>query len=287
MRPSDTLNWDDLKLILALADAGYVNRAAEQLRMDPTTIPRRIKRMEQQNGVKLVERIKGGVVLTPIANALVQAARGVETAVNTTLAPHDPEQDISGVVKVSATDFILDLIAPELVALQQSHPELVLDLRPTNDFLSIDRRETDIAIRLTERPHDSLVGRRIGVVQLGVFALPQFAENKPGQPWVSWNLPKGLSEIDRVILSFDPEARIVARVDSMIAHARLAVEGMGRVLIPTAYVRARPYLSSLVQIGEAHAETAWVVTHEELRNVPRINKTMAAIAKGFSVFESD
>ena len=285
MRPSDTLNWDDLKLILALADAGYVNRAAEQLRVDPTTIPRRIKRMEQQNGVKLVERVKGGVVLTPTANALVQAARGVENAINTTLAPHDPEQEIAGTVKLSATDFIFDLIAPALVELQRNYPELVLDMRPTNDFLSIDRRETDIAIRLIERPHDSLVGRRIGIVQLGIYTLPEFAENRPGQPWVSWNLPKGLSEIDRVILSHDPDARIVARVDSMISHARLALEGMGRVIIPTAYVRAHSHLSALVQIGEAHAETAWVVTHEELRNVPRINKTMAAVAKGFEVFK--
>ena len=68
MRPSERLNWGDLKLILALAEAGFVNRAAEKLRVDPTTIPRRIRRLEDRPSLKLIERIKGGVVLTEAAD---------------------------------------------------------------------------------------------------------------------------------------------------------------------------------------------------------------------------
>ncbi|WP_411892559.1 LysR family transcriptional regulator [Yoonia sp. SDW83-1] len=280
MRPSDELDWDDLKLILALAEAGYVNRASERLRVDPTTIPRRLRRLEKRLGEKLVERIKGGVVLTATGNELVRVARTAEAGLNSALAPHSEGYAVSGLVKLSGTDFLLDLLAEELVALQKRFPDLVLDLRPTNDYLSIDRRETDVAIRVIDKPHDSLVGRRLPPIQLGVYAPPDAAKGGAGLPWLSWNLPRGVSEIDNFILAQEPDARIVARVDSFMSHARLATLGLGRTILPDAYVARHLALASLVRLGDAMETAAWVVTHEELRHVPRVGEVMAAVVRG-------
>ncbi len=282
MRPSERLDWDDLKLILALAEAGYVNRAAEKLRVDPTTIPRRIRRLERRLDLKLIERIKGGVVLTQAADDLVRVARAVETGVDDALAAPLEAPPVTGAVKLSGTDFMLDVLADVFVELQRRFPGLVLDLKPTNAYLSLDRRETDVAIRQAESPHDGLVGRRLAPIPLGVYAPPGLTDKENGRPWLSWTLPRGVSEICELILQHDPDARIVARVDSMMAQARLSTRGMGCAILPDTYVAVHPEFSALRRIADGPSYPAWVVTHEELRHVPRIREVMTAIANRFS-----
>ena len=284
MRPSDKLNWDDLKLVLALAETGYVNQAAERLRLDPTTLPRRVRRIEKTLGVKLIERVKGGVVLAPIADELVEAARQVEESVNRALAKDDIADEVSGLVKVSATDFMLELVAPELTETIQRHPSLQLDLRPGNTYLSIDKRETDVAIRLGGSPTEGLVGRRLADVETAVYATSDFALGEAGCPWLSWNFPRGLVANDAFITEIDPNAQVVMRVDSMITQARYVGEGMGLARLPIAYVASRPDLVHLQVLAAAPSEEAWVVTHEELRNVPRVGVVMQSVAAAFSRF---
>ncbi|MDD7908337.1 LysR family transcriptional regulator [Pseudovibrio exalbescens] len=284
MRPSDVLNWDDLKLVLALAETGYVNQSAERLKMDATTVPRRIRKLEETLGIKLVERIKGGVVLAPVADDLVDLARRLEGGVNQALAGAAEEDEISGVVKVSATDFTFELIAPELTGMLSELPKVQLDMRPGNTYLSLEKRETDIAVRLVDAPNEGLVGRRLGPIRTAVYGTGKWAQQTSGFDWLSWNLPKGLTANDGIIDDFDPKGRVVARVDSMITQAKFVAEGMGVARLPCAYVEQRGDLSALRNLGNMPSEQAWVLTHEELRNVPRIKSTMSAIAEAFSRF---
>ncbi|MEO0569248.1 MAG: LysR family transcriptional regulator [Pseudomonadota bacterium] len=284
MRPSDKLNWDDLKLVLALAETGYVNQAAERLRLDPTTLPRRLRRIEKSLGVKLIERVKGGVVLAPVADELVETARMVEEAVNQTLSADEATDEVFGMVKVSATDFMFELLAPEFASLLSVHPGLQLDMRPGNTYLSIDKRETDVAIRLGGSPTEGLVGRRLAAIQTAVYGTEPKRLTKDGSSWLSWNFPRGLVANDAFINTIDPNGRVVARVDSMITQAKFVDTGAGLARLPVAFVEARSDLAGLKRLADAPPVEAWVVTHEELRNVPRINVVMQAVAEAFGRF---
>lgn len=286
MRPSDRLNWDDLKLVLALAETGYVNQAAERLRLDPTTLPRRIRRIEKSLGVKLIERVKGGVVLAPVADELVETARMVEEAVNQTLSTDDTLDEVSGIVKISATDFMFELLAPEFASLLGEHPSLQLDMRPGNTYLSIDKRETDVAIRLGGSPTEGLVGRRLAAVETAVYTGSSYRLGGHGCPWLSWNFPRGLVANDAFINDIDPKGHVIARVDSMITQARYVGEGLGLARLPIAYVDSRPDFAHLKKLADAPAEEAWVVTHEELRNVPRVSVVMQSVAAAFGRFSN-
>ncbi|MEO0689715.1 MAG: LysR family transcriptional regulator [Pseudomonadota bacterium] len=280
MRKTDELNWDDLKLLLALADGGIVARAAEQLRTDPTTVTRRLKKLEGELGQKLTERIKGGVILTPIALNLIDVARTTEANLNSALSSKETDE-VAGVVKVSGTDFAIDLAAPAFAQLCQDHPTLTLELQPTNAYLSLDRRETDIVIRISETPSEGLFGRSVGRLMLSKYASPSLAAKGTGLPWLSWTFPKGLSEIDQAIFEHDSEARIVARIDTAMGQARLASLGCAAAILPDAYVDAHHELSGLVRFGEVGDYGVWVLTHAELRSVPRIKVVMSAIASAF------
>ncbi|MBM7070386.1 LysR family transcriptional regulator [Actibacterium sp. 188UL27-1] len=282
MRPSERLDWNDLKLILALAEGGYVSRAAEKLHVDQTTIPRRIRRLEDRLDLKLIERIKGGVVLTSAADDLVRIAREVETGIDDALSAPLEAPPVTGTVKLSGTDFMLDLLMEPLVELQRRFPSLTLDLKPTNDYLSLDRRETDVAIRQAESPHDGLVGRRLPEIPLGIYVPPDLVKAGSGKPWLSWTFPRGVNEIDEMILQHDLDARIVTRVNSFMAQARLCLAGMGCAVLPDRYVAAHAEFADLNRVGSGPSYPAWVVTHEELRHVPRIREVMGAVANGLS-----
>ncbi|MEM8977368.1 MAG: LysR family transcriptional regulator, partial [Pseudomonadota bacterium] len=261
-----------------------VNQAAERLRLDPTTLPRRLRRIEKSLGVKLIERVKGGVVLAPVADELVETARLVEEAVNQTLSSDETVDEVSGIVKISATDFMFELVSPEFASLLSEHPSMQLDMRPGNTYLSIDKRETDVAIRLGGSPTEGLVGRRLSAVETAVYGIDAHRLTDDGSPWLSWNFPRGLVANDAFVNDIDPKGRVIARVDSMITQARYVCQGLGLARLPIAYVESRPDLAHLKRLADAPAEEAWVVTHEELRNVPRVSVVMQSVAAAFGRF---
>ncbi|MEM1053379.1 MAG: LysR family transcriptional regulator [Pseudomonadota bacterium] len=271
------LNWDDLKLLLALAEGGVVARAAERLRSDPTTVTRRLRKLEQNTGIALVERVKGGVILSKSGMALVEVARSTQEKLGEAFK-NSGQDELSGTVKLSGTDFLLDLIAPVIAQMSWQHPDMMFDLKPTNAYLSLDRRETDVALRIAENPSPGLFGRNLGRLSLGFYAVAELAERQRGLPWLSWNLPRGLTEIETVIFSFDPDARIVARLDSMMGQARLAALGCGVAILPDLYMQSRSEMAHLVRIGSASDADLWVLTHEELKGVPRIKYVMHSVS---------
>ena len=228
--------------------------------------------------------MNGGVVLAPIADELVETARRVEEAVNHTLSADETTDEVSGIVKVSATDFMFELLAREFALMLSEHPGLQLDMRPGNTYLSIDKRETDVAIRLGGSPTEGLVRRRLAAVDTAVYGAQAQRLTDKGSPWLSWNFPRGLVDIDAFINTVDPNGRVVARVDSMITQANYVAAGAGLARLPTAYVEARTDLAGLKRLADAPSVEAWVVTHEELRNVPRVNVVMQAVAEAFARF---
>ena len=68
------LNWDDLRVFLAVAQAGQIARAAATLQVDPTTLGRRLRRLESELEATLFERTRDGQVLTQAGEALLEKA---------------------------------------------------------------------------------------------------------------------------------------------------------------------------------------------------------------------
>ena len=71
------LNWNDIRVFLAVAEAGQIGRAAQALRLDPTTLGRRIRRLEQRLEMTLFERTRDGQVLTEAGESLLAKAEGM------------------------------------------------------------------------------------------------------------------------------------------------------------------------------------------------------------------
>ena len=71
------LEWDDLRYVLAVAEAGSLAGAARELRVNHSTVLRRIAAFEQQLALRLFERLPTGYVLPAGGEELVAAARSI------------------------------------------------------------------------------------------------------------------------------------------------------------------------------------------------------------------
>jgi len=68
------MNWDDLRLFLAVARTGSISGAARQLAVQHSTVSRRMRQLEAKLATRLIERKKSGYVLTPAGEDIKQTA---------------------------------------------------------------------------------------------------------------------------------------------------------------------------------------------------------------------
>lgn len=144
------MNWDDLRIFLAVARAESLTGAAPGLRMDPATLSRRITRLEDALGAALFVKSPQGYALTergqsllgPVAEAEAMLARGAEAG--------QGEEALSGQIRIGAPDGCATFILPQVcAAIQAAHPALELQILALPRVVSLSRREADMAITVS------------------------------------------------------------------------------------------------------------------------------------------
>lgn len=166
------MDWDHLRVFLAVARAGQMLAAGRRLGLDHATVGRRLGALEASLKSKLVERRTTGCALTPAGERLLEYAERVETEMlQAQSALGNVDLALSGTVRVGAPDgFGTYFLAPRLGALVERHPALVVQLAPLPRSFSLPKREVDIAITLQRPQEGRLVARKLTAYTLGVYA---------------------------------------------------------------------------------------------------------------------
>ena len=157
------MEWDDLKVILAIGRAGTLSGAARSLELNHSTVFRRINQIEKKLGVRFFDRLPQGYVMTDAGEAAMSAAETIEDKVNS-LARELVGKDLrlQGTIRVTAPEGVsLELLVPHLARFCKKHPDIHIDLVATGSALQLARREADLAVRVTTKPPDTSIGRRV------------------------------------------------------------------------------------------------------------------------------
>lgn len=281
------MNWDDLKLFLAVHRAGSVRGAARHLGLDHSTVSRRLTRFQTACGGVLFDQTSAGYVLNaPGAAVLAEAERAERAilAVHTVAAGTD--QGLEGAVRITLPDAVLIyLLQDSLSAITAEQPGIRLEINPTNRLERLDRREADIAIRAagTVEP-DYLVGRKTGVIHRAAFARPDAG---PDLPWLGMlsdpETPVWLSQ------SAFPERPVKHRSGNTLADLVMTRAGLGVGFFPC-FVGDQ--CSDLVRVGGLAPQPGhglWVLLHPDVRRSPRIrfvaDRIFAALASKRGLIE--
>ena len=174
------LNWDDLRYVLALHRHGSVGAAARALKVDPSTIGRRIAALEGELGAQLVVRQPDGMKLTDAGQKAVLAAEAVNAHVaELASAVGGAAEQPRGHVRVTATDGFATLLYGGLAALREEYPEIIVDLVVSSTAVDLARGEADIAIRAFRETRGDLVTRKVCDAGWSLYASDAYLARKP------------------------------------------------------------------------------------------------------------
>jgi DNA-binding transcriptional LysR family regulator len=273
--------WDDLRAFLAVYRRGSHKGAARVLRVDPTTVSRRMVALERALAVKLFVRTPERLVATAAGVALLPRAERVEAEV---LASEREMQgvnpELEGPLRVTAGDGLVNyLVVPALAGLLRGHPGLAIELRAENRLVDLSRREADVAIRLVRPREPALVARRLGQMPYAIFAAAAYLERRgtprslaaaAGHSWIGFD--ESLDRLPQVqwLRRTVPEVRYLLRANTTTSQVLACAEGHGLALLPIFTAAREPRLRRLFPRQRGPAREMWGVTHADLRASARV-----------------
>ena len=144
------MNWDDIKILLALSRKGSARAAAGALGVSKSTITRRLDELEHELQVRLFDRTPEGYRMTANAEQLLPTAEHVEElilAAERNFSGRD--QTLEGAIRLTTPDVAgMGFLVKRLAEFAEQYPEIELELIPGTEALDLTRREADIALRV-------------------------------------------------------------------------------------------------------------------------------------------
>lgn len=276
------MNWDDLRHVLAVGRSGTLSAAGRSLRVDPTTVGRRILAIEAELGSRLFERTGDGYVATHTGHLALAHAEDVE---RTTLAlirqVEGSDTRVEGPVRITALDALFDhLIIPRLPRLLARHPGLELTFSSNIELVDLSRREADIAIRSRKPSHPDSTGRKLGRLATGAFRAVGL---DPGAvpPLIGMSREHDATYFAGLLPRLFPTGTIVARGNSE-AHMRgLVRAGIGIGLMDCFVGDADPGLCRVLPEPVEVFET-WAEAHVAMFRAPRMQAVIGFLSEVFA-----
>lgn len=267
------MNWDDLRLFLAVARSGSISSGARQLRLQHSTVSRRMRKLEQELGVRLFERLPSGYVLTPAGESLMQASCRMEREVLTVdgaLSGEDLQP--SGPLRVTAIDnMATTVLMPMFAGFSREYPDVTLHIMVSNSDVSLAQREADIAIRLTNTPPDNLIGKRIVTVSSAIYGRREYVEHlreTGGEPdWMGVECCTFHKSWTRQECGDRPQHFYVD--DTLLTKAALR-EGLGVSILPCFMGDPDPVLVRCSEPRPAWDLGLWILLHSDLKRTARV-----------------
>ena len=289
-----TLNWDDLRFLLALRRAGSLGAAARQLKVEASTASRRLGSLEAALGAQLAARTPEGLVLNEAGLAASDLAETMERGLHELVGRIGGDsQRTEGIVRLATTESMAVLLMRGLVPLRDDYPSLQIELVVSSASLDLMRREADVALRLFRETHPTLIARKIGEVGWSVFASRDYVERAgivpreglalDGLAVVGYKEPVSRAAGPCWLAENTRPAQIALSGDSVASVVSAVRAGLGVSALPCFLVAEHPTLVRLTPAGVARSE-AFVVIPPDHRDTFRVRLVMDALA---SLFERE
>lgn len=282
------MEWDDWQLFLRVTEAKSLTAAARQLGVDQSTVSRRLSALEERLGAELFVRSRRGIEPTDAVARALPALRRAEIALREAEREAAGAEDrVQGVVRVSSLTLVAHyMLAPALPALLDAHPALRVELIGEAAMADLERRESDIGVRLARPRGGELVAVAIDSGPLTAFVgrdapVPEGPLEGSELRWVTWD-HGGPRTPDRAWLE-GRGASIVLRATSPTLLVEAAAAGVGAVLIPAQLGLRIPGLRPVRVHGlPAGSTKLWLVVARALRRQPAVDAVWRWLRAVFS-----
>ncbi|XXF10468.1 LysR family transcriptional regulator [Pseudomonas sp. D2-3] len=289
-----TLNWENQRAFLAVLRTGSLSGAARVLGITQATARRRIELLEGQVGVNLFTRSPAGLVPTETARELVAHVESMALSAEAFNRAASAEAlNGGGTVRITSSDLLgIEVLPPLLQPIGLAHPKLTFELSVSNRLEALAQQEADIAVR-TQRPTESdVITRRVGALQIGLYAAPELIA-RYGMPTCVHDLARlpmigpdrNLADIQTLSAQGFPfeQQRFQLRSDNHLAQQAVLRAGIG-IGVCASQIAMRDRLIPVLPEALGFDVDVWIAAHRDLRRLPRIQQAFDALAMALETY---
>jgi DNA-binding transcriptional LysR family regulator len=277
------MDWNDLRYFLAVKRAGSLAGAARALKVEHSTVSRRLAALEESLGAKLFLRGPDGFTSTPAGDALTPHAEAMEAAAQAvTLKVAGDDERVEGTVRLTTSEVFSGFVVKRLGPLRARHPDLLVEVLSGNQAFDLARGEADVAIRIMATSDPDLLVRKLVECGWGMYAARGYTEQRGAPP-----SPEALAGHD--VIGFDETlarvpgalwleghaagARVVLRGNSIMAVLNACLAGLGVTVLPCFLCDVEP---TLVRLAPQHlgSRPMYLVAHPDRARVARVRVVM-------------
>jgi DNA-binding transcriptional LysR family regulator len=267
------MDWDKLRVFHAVADAGSLTHAGEQLHLSQSAISRQIRGLEEQLQATLFHRHARGLLLTEQGELLYEATLAMTKRLNAAAARiRDSKDEVHGDLRVTATAGFGTLwLAPRLHKLFEAYPNLSVNLILTESILDLPMREADVAIRMSSPQQADLIRRPLMDVTMRLYASEAYIARA--------GVPKRTTD-----LHIHPQRSTHLMINSYFGVLKAAINGLGIAALPDYITRDYPELVNILPEETSPPIPVYFVYPEELRRSQRVLAFRDFMLKEIEIF---
>ncbi|TCS38972.1 LysR family transcriptional regulator [Reinekea marinisedimentorum] len=279
---SDQLNWENIRLFLAVAEHGSFSAAARELALGQPTLSRRIAEFESDIGGPLFSRKSQGCELTPLGLRLLPAAEQMALWSSDALSQLLPSSEVSGRVRITAPPGVALVVLTSFARhLQTELPEIQLEVLSTVDTLNLARGEADLALRAQPPSDENLVVLKTLIGDYRAYVAEDVAKILPEHltaadlNWICWPDRFDYMQLNRSLKKHIKNFKPVFTSDDFNVQISACCNGVGALVLPSGFEQFE-LLSGLRPVNVAldvSTEVAmYLLVHKRLQYLPRVKK---------------
>ncbi|WP_323016736.1 LysR family transcriptional regulator [Castellaniella sp.] len=275
-------DWDAIRYFLEVARTQRASAAAQRLGVRHSTVTRRIRSLELDMGITLFEKSRAsGFSLTEEGLRFFTYAEQVESAL---LAAREAlsgsSQGPTGHLRIGSTEgFGSTILTPLMVDFQRRHPGMTLDIMPVPRYISLSKREADIAIALERPQRGPYVCTKLADYSLKLYGTQPYLDRQPPirqshdlaqHRFVGYVDELLFTDRLRYLDDLAPAANVVFRSTSVQAQYQAALQGQALAILPCFLAAQDPRLIPILEQDIHVTRSFWMYCHEDLRRTRRV-----------------
>lgn len=247
------VDWEAVRYFLHAARSKSLSGAARSLRVEHTTVGRRLSSLEATLGAALVERSPGGLTLTRLGRRVYRLAQDMAAAAESIA-------ELAGAastnVRLVVPTGFTDLLTPHLEALNRTEPRLSLEIVSGAKRVDLRKGEADLAIRVGPIEDETLVARKLGEVGSALYGARSYLAKRKcsldpadlnGHAVIGFHASLAEMPAARWLRERTADATIVLRSREAVDMLSAVRSGAGLAVLPCFLADAEPSLVRLTR----------------------------------------
>ena len=279
------MNWDDLRVFDTAARMRGISAAAKVLGLSQPQMSRRLRRFEDQMGVRLFDRSPNGLMLTPAGEKLLPlAAQMRQMAENVERVQPELASKAQKVVRISLDDLREHFIAAHMGWLRQQINDVEIELYAAQTHLNHASRETEIQLRSCLPESETLIARKVAEITYNVYISKDYRSLSNCNPltdpnWIGFSPDRLWYPEIKHWMDANLSTPPIIRCNTISAQLKSAISGAGYALLPAFMADPEPGLRRVEGLENIYTITEHLIVHRDLLREPAVRKTVDALAQ--------